>query len=112
MTAEKVMPRGYDEEERYFHEREIELLKRKRTELDTQRHDREQRERKTAHWMKCPKCGADLEEVELEHIKADKCTNCQGLYFDKGELELLIEAHSFLHRLQKLLRTEPPKAFS
>ena len=30
MTPEEVMPSGYDEEERYFHEKDLELLKKKR----------------------------------------------------------------------------------
>ena len=37
MTPEEVIPKGYDEEERYFHEQDAELLKKKRTELNAAR---------------------------------------------------------------------------
>ncbi len=93
MTHEEVVPSGYDEEERYFHERELELLRKKRAELDAARKAQEQAERKHQHWMKCPKCGADLEEVEMDHIMVDKCPTCGGIFFDKGELELMLKAH-------------------
>ena len=107
MPPEEVLPKGYDEEERYFHEQEVETLKKlktQRTELDAARREQEKQERKAAHWMKCPKCGADLEEIEMDSIMVDRCTGCEGIFFDKGELELLIEAHkgSIAARLRKL----------
>ena len=30
--------------------------------------------------------------VEHENIELDYCTNCKGVWFDSGELELLLEA--------------------
>ena len=93
MTPEEVIPKGYDEEERYFHEQDAELLKKKRTELNAARKAHEQAAHKNQHWMKCPKCGADLEEVEMDHIMVDKCPGCGGIFFDKGELELMLKAH-------------------
>ena len=84
---------GYDDEERYFHEREMETLKKKRAELDTSRKQREQEASKKAHWMKCPKCGSDLEEVEMDRIMVDKCGGCGGLFFDQGEIELMLKAN-------------------
>ena len=93
MTPEEVIPKGYDEEERYFFEQDAELLKKKRTELNEARKTQEQATHKSQHWMKCPKCGADLEEVEMDHIMVDKCPGCGGIFFDKGELELMLKAH-------------------
>ena len=94
MTPEEVIPpKGYDEEERYFHERDAELLKKKRIELNASRKAQEQDAHKNQHWMKCPKCGADLEEIEMDHIMVDKCPGCGGIFFDKGELELMLKAH-------------------
>ena len=106
MTTEEVVPSGYDQEERYFREREIELLKKKRSQLDEARRRREEQARREAHWMKCPKCGADLKEVEMDHVMVDKCPGCGGIFFDKGELELIINAHQgFLPSLRKLFHT-------
>jgi hypothetical protein len=42
---------------------------------------------KKLHFMKCPKCGHDLKEVDLHGVKADQCTFCEGLFFDAGELD-------------------------
>ena len=102
MPPEEIMP-GYDEEQRYFHERDLELLKKKRQELDAARKTAESKARRHEHWMKCPKCGADMQEIEMDGILVDKCGGCEGIYFDRGELELMIEAHKGgLSRLKKL----------
>lgn len=41
------------------------------------------------HWMHCPKCGAELVEVQFRDVKLDKCFACGGVYLDDGELEQL-----------------------
>jgi hypothetical protein len=41
------------------------------------------------HWMRCPKCGAELSEVQFRAVKIDKCFSCNGVYLDDGELEQL-----------------------
>jgi hypothetical protein len=49
-----------------------------------------ERERaKQLHWMKCPKCGMDLEAVVFRGVTIDKCYHCNGTYLDAGELETL-----------------------
>lgn len=112
MPHEEVMPSGYDEEERYFHEKDVELLKKTRAKLDAVREERRSRQFEEQHWMKCPKCGAEMQEIDLDQIKVDKCSRCEGVFFDKGEVELLIESHSVLHPLRKIFNLKPPKAFS
>ena len=103
MTPEEVMPSGYDEEERYFHDKDVELLKKKRDELNRARTERATEAARSEHWMKCPKCGADMQEIEMDGILVDKCSECEGIYFDRGELELMIEAHQGgFGRLRKL----------
>ena len=95
---------GYNDEERYFHEREVEALKKKRAELDATRQQREQEASKNSHWMKCPKCGSDLEEVEMDQIMVDKCAGCGGVFFDHGEIELMLKAHKgIMPSLRKFL---------
>ena len=41
--------------------------------------------------MKCPACGDLMIVVEHENIELDYCANCSGVWFDAGELELLLE---------------------
>ncbi|MFN0172703.1 MAG: zf-TFIIB domain-containing protein [Bryobacteraceae bacterium] len=50
----------------------------------------EDRERERAlHLMKCPKCGMQLEEISFGDVRVDQCFSCDGLWLDKGELDLI-----------------------
>ena len=40
--------------------------------------------------MKCPIDKADMIVVEHEKIEIDHCLRCSGVWFDSGELELLV----------------------
>ena len=51
--------------------------------------------------MICPACKSDMIVVEYDKIELDYCTRCQGVWFDSGELELLLES----------LSLESPKQF-
>ena len=90
--SDDVTPSGYNDEQRYFHEKDLELLKKKRAELDDKRAVQQKVEAAHGHWMKCPKCGKNMIEIEMDEILVDKCESCQGIYFDAGELELLLMA--------------------
>ena len=39
--------------------------------------------------MRCPKCRADMEQVEYEGVEFDRCKYCKGIWFDAGESEVL-----------------------
>lgn len=41
--------------------------------------------------MKCPTCHNLMIVVEHEKVELDYCLNCLGVWFDAGELELLLE---------------------
>jgi Zn-finger nucleic acid-binding protein len=43
--------------------------------------------------MKCPVCGHHLIVVEYHNIELDYCHNCKGVWFDSGELELLLKSY-------------------
>jgi uncharacterized protein len=58
-------------------------------------------ELKTLHWMKCPKCGFDLEPVKFHDVVIDKCFHCNGTFLDAGELEQLAGHESSL--LQRIV---------
>lgn len=44
--------------------------------------------------MKCPVCDELMIVLELEEIEIDYCTECEGVWLDGGELELLLEEAS------------------
>ena len=72
-------------EDEYFAKQDAELLKQMRLKNDSERQNQERK----AHFMKCPKCGADLREETHEHVKVDICPECKGLWLDAGELEII-----------------------
>ncbi len=39
--------------------------------------------------IRCPKCRADMEQVEIEGVTIDRCIFCSGIWFDAGEVEAL-----------------------
>ncbi|MCJ7556765.1 MAG: MFS transporter [Gammaproteobacteria bacterium] len=39
--------------------------------------------------MRCPKCRSDMEQVEYQGTEVDRCTICNGIWFDAGEMEQL-----------------------
>jgi acetyl-CoA carboxylase beta subunit len=77
---------GYSEEDHFMKNAEAEKIQQIRDKRAAQKKELE----KELYWMKCPKCGNDMEEIEVEKIMIDKCKSCNGIYFDDGELELLI----------------------
>ncbi len=41
--------------------------------------------------MNCPACNHPLIVLELNDVEIDHCTNCEGIWLDGGELEILLE---------------------
>jgi len=39
--------------------------------------------------MRCPKCRADMEQIDYEGTEVDRCTICSGIWFDAGEIDVL-----------------------
>jgi PAT family beta-lactamase induction signal transducer AmpG len=39
--------------------------------------------------MRCPKCRADMEQIDYEGTEIDRCTICNGIWFDAGEIDVL-----------------------
>jgi PAT family beta-lactamase induction signal transducer AmpG len=39
--------------------------------------------------MRCPKCRSDMLQLDVDGIVVDRCDRCQGIWFDKGEMEAL-----------------------
>lgn len=74
-------------EDEYFARQELERRKKWAKEQAAKMAVDEKDRLKQAHWMKCPKCGMDLQEIELHGVKVDQCASCGGVFFDAGELE-------------------------
>lgn len=81
-----------NQEEDYFAREEIEkkrkLALQQQQEMEAKRRD----ELKAQHYMKCPKCGMDLQTLNQGKVEIDTCFNCKGVWLDAGELDELIKS--------------------
>ena len=94
---------GYNRESKYIREKEAAQREKLKQERDAAKKAQE----KEAHWMKCPKCGSDMVEKEMDNVMIDQCTECQGIYFDAGELELVLkreEGKSFFNTFKGIFK--------
>jgi PAT family beta-lactamase induction signal transducer AmpG len=39
--------------------------------------------------MRCPKCRADMDLLNIEGTEVDRCSHCGGIWFDEGEMDAL-----------------------
>jgi uncharacterized protein len=54
--------------------------------------------------MTCPKCHGEMRSYERNGVHVDQCSDCRGLFLDRGELERLVEAEGSFYR-----QPEPPR---
>ncbi len=100
-------------EDEWFARNEKEMLEKARVAREKREHERAEREAleerqrvKQLHFMKCPKCGHDLAQRDLEGINVDQCSFCEGVFLDAGELDSLFLKHDSERKgvLRKLLK--------
>lgn len=80
-----VQPTG--QEDAYFAREEFRKLKELEEKTQQQLAETEKKRLQELHYMNCPKCGMKLVEIDYSNIKIDKCTGCEGVWLDAGELE-------------------------
>jgi len=76
-----------EKEEEYFARIEFEKKKKLEHEKHLKLAAEEKKRLKELHFMRCPKCGMELIEIDHKGIKVDKCSECDGVWLDAGELE-------------------------
>jgi len=79
--------RPSEQEEEYMARKEYERLKKLEEEKQIKLQEEEKQKLKELHFMRCPKCGMNLVEIDYKHIKVDKCSSCEGIWLDAGEME-------------------------
>lgn len=45
----------------------------------------------------CPKCQGAMRSYERSGITVDQCSECRGIFLDRGELERLVDAETAFH---------------
>lgn len=68
-------------EDIYFAERDRELLEKLRRDL---------RRVERSDQTRCPKCSGSLEGYTFQGVALDRCNACEGVWLDKGELEMIV----------------------
>jgi uncharacterized protein len=71
----------------YIARAEFEKLQKFKAEKQIKLAEEEKKKLRKLHHMRCPKCGMELVEIEYQKIMIDKCTGCEGIWLDAGELE-------------------------
>jgi hypothetical protein len=95
-----------DNEEAYFARQEAERRRKLAEERQAHMMKEERDKARELHFMKCPKCGMQLEEIALGDVHVDKCFSCEGLWLDQGELERIqTKGTGFLGRLLSVVRS-------
>ncbi|HTK42927.1 MAG TPA: zf-TFIIB domain-containing protein [Gemmatimonadales bacterium] len=69
----------------HFTMHDQELLKKQRELAEAAQAAAERR----LHLMKCPKDGYDLESRHYHGVEVEQCTNCGGVWLDRGDLEII-----------------------
>ena len=91
-----------ENEEEYIARVEFEKMKKIEMEKHKQLAESEKERLKELHYMRCPKCGMELIEINYKGIIIDECSECQGIWLDAGELSAI----------SKLNKTGAEKFFS
>jgi hypothetical protein len=77
-------------EEEYFAREEIEKKRKLALQQSQSMAAQAREDLKKLHFMKCPKCGMDLQTLTRGDVDIDTCFNCHGIFLDAGELERLM----------------------
>jgi Transcription factor zinc-finger len=97
-----------ERESGWFKEHEAELIERareKRREAERARLAAESLAERAEHRGRCPRCGERMKLDRVEEIDVEKCPACEGIFFERGELETLLLRHDSHRRgfFRKLL---------
>mgnify|MGYP001050676119 FL=1 len=78
-----------EREEEYFARLEFEKKKKSEEEKQKKMAEEEKKKLRDLHYMKCPKCGMELIEIDYRGIKIDRCSACEGVWLYAGEFETI-----------------------
>lgn len=78
-----------EKEEEYFARLEFERKKKLEEETRIKLEKVEKESLQKLHYMHCPKCGMKLIEINYKDILVDKCSSCEGVWLDAGELDAI-----------------------
>jgi uncharacterized protein with PIN domain len=80
-----------EKEEEYFARQMFETKQKVEQEKQQNLAEAERQKAMKLHFMKCPKCGMNLVEIDYKSIKVDRCSSCEGIWLDTGELARIVK---------------------
>ncbi|MEA2626667.1 MAG: uncharacterized protein QOD06_2712 [Candidatus Binatota bacterium] len=83
--GEKLREKERAEEDRFFAQRDRDLLEKLRRSSSEQEESTIQELARS----RCPRCGTRLVAKQVDGVEIDECPSCSGVWLDKGELEAL-----------------------
>lgn len=57
--------------------------------------------------LTCPKCHGTMRTYERNGVHVDQCSDCRGIFLDRGELERLVDAENSWHGSPAPRESEP-----
>jgi hypothetical protein len=100
-----MLEKPSEQEEEYFARLEFERRKNVLAAQESQAAAEERQRVLAVASNHCPKCGAPLVAVHYRGVELDKCSHCQGIWLDYGELEQVIaeeQGQGFLGSLKRI----------
>ena len=92
-----------EQEDEYFARIEFERRRKVLDERESQVAEEERQRILAVARGRCPKCGAELVPVPYRGIELDKCSRCQGVWLDFGELDQVVaEDKGFLGSVRRI----------
>jgi uncharacterized protein len=92
-----------EQEEEYFARLEFERRKQALAERQPPAGTEAHQQQVAVDQFRCPRCGAALVQMHYKGIEIDKCSHCQGIWLDCGELErMLTDEQGFLKTLKRI----------
>jgi uncharacterized protein len=89
--ADKGVPKPSSNEDEYFVREDAEKKRRIALAMKKQLASEQQAALKKLHYMHCPKCGMDMQEIRYGKLDVDVCFACGGVFLDKGEIDVIAQ---------------------
>jgi ribosomal protein L37AE/L43A len=100
-----MVAKSIEQEDEYFARVEMEMKKKIEKAREKKITAEEKKRRKELHFMKCPKCGSNLVEIDFKGVKIDECSECRGMWLDAGEYDAMAKIGTpVLERLFSVFR--------
>ena len=91
MSDKGTPGKGSRSEEEYFVREDAEKKRKLSKQAAKDAVSAEKERLKQLHFMRCPKCGMELHEVDFRGNDVDVCFNCNGVFLDQGELAAIVK---------------------